>query len=55
MHVGDDPMRDVAGAAAMGLRTVWMNPVGHAWPHETPPDAEIRSIDALVSVIDTWS
>ena len=55
MHVGDDPVRDVAGAAALGLRTVWMNPLGHPWPHRTPPDAEIRSLDALVSVIDAWS
>ena len=55
VHVGDDPMRDVAGAAALGLRTVWMNPLGQPWPNQTPPDAEIRSLDALVSVIDAWS
>ena len=57
VHVGDDPVRDVAGAAALGLRTVWMNPLGHSWPHQTQtrPDAEIRSLDALVPVIDAWS
>ena len=54
VHVGDDPMRDVAGAAALGLHTVWMNPRGHPWPHEAPPDAEIRALDALVPVIDAW-
>ena len=55
VHVGDDPMCDIAGAAALGLRTVWMNPNGHPWPDETPPDAEIRALDALVSIIDAWS
>ena len=55
VHVGDDPMRDVAGAAALGLCTVWMNPKGHPWPDEAPPDAEIRTLDALVSVIKAWS
>ena len=55
VHVGDDPVRDVAGAAALGLRTVWMNPEGLPWPDRTPPDAEIRSLDDLVSVVDTWS
>ena len=55
VHVGDDPMCDIAGAAALGLRTVWMNPNGRPWPDETPPDAEIRALDALVSIIDAWS
>ena len=55
VHVGDDPARDVAGAAAMGIRTVWMNPEGRSWPQGTPPDAEIRSLDMLVPVIDAWS
>ena len=54
VHVGDDPMRDVAGAAAMGLRTVWMNPEGRPWPGEKRPDAEIRCLDSLVSVVDAW-
>ena len=55
VHVGDDPARDVAGAAALGIRTVWMNPEGRSWPEEGRPDAEIRSLHALVSVIDGWS
>ena len=52
VHVGDDPVRDVSGAAAIGLRTVWMNPEGRTWPGEKRPDAEIRSLDSLLSVID---
>ena len=55
VHVGDDPMRDVAGAAALGIRTVWMNPEGRLWPETTPPDAEIRSLDALVPIIEGWA
>ena len=55
VHVGDDPVRDVSGAAAIGLRTVWMNPEGRTWPGEKRPDAEIRSLEALLSVIDAWS
>ena len=54
VHVGDDPVRDVAGAAALGLRTVWMNPEGRPWPDLAAPDAEVRSLDALVRVIDAW-
>ena len=55
VHVGDDPVRDVAGAAAAGLRTVWMNPDGRPWPGETRPDAEIRSLASLLSVVDGWN
>ena len=44
VHVGDDPMRDIAGAAALGIRTVWMNPQGREWPLASQPDAEIRSL-----------
>ena len=55
VHVGDDPVRDVSGAAAIGLRTVWMNPEGRTWPGEKRPDAEIRSLDSLLCVIAAWS
>ena len=54
VHVGDDPVRDIAGAAALGLRTVWMNPEGRPWTGAARPDAEIRTLEALVSVIDAW-
>ena len=55
VHVGDDPVRDIAGAAALGLRTVWMNPEELPWPDRAPPDAEIRTLDALIRIVDTWS
>lgn len=54
VHVGDDPLRDIAGAAAVGMRTVWMNPTGLPWPDAGRPDAEIRSLDTLLSVMGAW-
>ncbi len=55
VHVGDDPVRDVADAAAIGLRTVWMNPAGSPWLGEGRPDAEIRRLDSLIPVVDAWN
>ena len=55
VHVGDDPVRDVAGAAAIGLRTVWMNPAGSPWLGEGRPDAEIRRLGSLIPVVDAWN
>jgi putative hydrolase of the HAD superfamily len=37
LHVGDDPWLDVAGAAAVGMRTCWINRREEAWPAELPP------------------
>jgi putative hydrolase of the HAD superfamily len=37
LHVGDDPWLDVAGAAAVGMRTCWINRREEAWPSELPP------------------
>ena len=51
VHVGDDPLRDVAGAAAVGLRTVWVNRLTTEWPGNQRPDAEIRSLDELPEVM----
>ena len=51
VHVGDDPVRDVAGAAAVGMRTVWINRCTTDWPESRPPDAEIRSLSELPEVV----
>ena len=50
-HVGDDPTNDIAGAARMGMRTVWYNPRNRPWPvdlhaHLTP-DVTIRALADL--------
>ncbi len=54
VHVGDDPERDVHGANAVGMRTVWVNANATPWPGGPPPDAEIRNLDELESVLERW-
>ena len=49
VFVGDHPRKDVAGARACGLSTVWM--VGRQWPEPAEADAsaaDIRAVPALV-------
>jgi putative hydrolase of the HAD superfamily len=53
-HVGDDPERDVGGASAVGMRTVWINVNATPWPGGPPPDAEIRTLDELQPVLEGW-
>ncbi|SET25673.1 HAD family hydrolase [Stigmatella erecta] len=36
LHVGDDPERDIAGAARLGLATCWVSH-GREWPQALPP------------------
>jgi putative hydrolase of the HAD superfamily len=58
LHVGDDPEADIAGAAAAGLPTCWINrpdPDGRRrpWPATAPaPDLEFDSLAALADWID---
>lgn len=52
LHVGDDPLLDVAGAHAAGMRTAWLNRSGKAWPVEAVPDGvrpdlELRDLGQL--------
>ncbi len=54
VHVGDDPVTDVAGAAGAGMRTVWVNNRGLSWQGSTPPDAQVASIDELDAVLRAW-
>jgi putative hydrolase of the HAD superfamily len=50
-HVGDDPHADVAGARTAGMRSVWLNRAGAAWPSDPPgPDHEVRSLVELSSL-----
>lgn len=52
LHVGDDPLRDVAAARALGVRTVWVNRSGRDWPAGLPPaDLEVGDIAQLVGVL----
>ena len=51
VHVGDDPINDVLGAAAIGMRTVWYNPESLPWPggddSGDAPDATISTMSQL--------
>ena len=52
LHVGDDPVRDVAAAQAIGLRTVWVNRDRAIWPDDlVPADLEVRDIAELVDYL----
>lgn len=49
--VGDHPVNDVLGAAAVGLRPIWLTSV-HAWPAEHPePLWHIRTLTELVAMV----
>jgi FMN phosphatase YigB (HAD superfamily) len=51
-YVGDNPAADIAGARAYGLRAVWFNRDGHAYPAElAAPTAEIEHLEALPGVV----
>ncbi len=51
LFVGDDPRCDVAGAAAVGMRTCWIS-WGKTYPAEmTQPDCQIEHIGQLPSVL----
>lgn len=54
IHVGDDPVTDVAGAAQHGLRAIWLNRSGMPWPSNLPrvDYEEIRSLDQLLPLLE---
>lgn len=52
LHVGDDPLRDVAAARDLGLATVWVNRDGRSWPTERPQaDLQVRDLAELERVL----
>jgi putative hydrolase of the HAD superfamily len=53
LHVGDDIVMDVVGAARAGLRTCWLNREGLPWPHDdVRPDLQFASLTALADWLD---
>lgn len=52
LHVGDDPLLDVAGARAAGLPSVWLNRLGQPWLQEQRPDHEFRDLAELADWLD---
>ncbi len=52
LHVGDDPVTDVAGGRGAGCRTVWVNRRGVAWPAaHARADAEVSDLNQLVALL----
>jgi 2-haloacid dehalogenase len=50
VHVGASLFHDIAPAAALGLRTIWVNRLGEA--AEPHPDVELRSLAGLADHLD---
>jgi HAD superfamily hydrolase (TIGR01509 family) len=51
-YVGDDPRADVAGSSRAGLRSVWLDAEGKAFPTDVePPHQRIDSLDALLELL----
>jgi HAD superfamily hydrolase (TIGR01509 family) len=51
-YVGDNPVADIDGARAYGLRAVWLNRGGDAYPAQlAEPTAQIEHLDALAAVV----
>ena len=53
LHVGDDPRTDIAGAAAAGLQTCWIDRGDHAWPETlAPADLRVTTLIELADALD---
>ena len=52
VHVGDHPEDDMAGARAVGFRTVWANFRGLPWQADWRPDLEIRHWRELLLALE---
>lgn len=55
VHVGDHPEHDVAGAARLGIGTVWVNLTQRDWPlKDVTPDAQIHHLAQLPELLAGW-
>lgn len=44
LHIGDDAIADAWGAKEAGLQTVWINPEGNIWEHQSPQPWTVRDL-----------
>jgi putative hydrolase of the HAD superfamily len=52
LFVGDEPLADVSGPRAAGMKTVWLNRAAARWPEALPAaDASVGSLDELVKLL----
>jgi putative hydrolase of the HAD superfamily len=48
LHIGDDPLADVAGAMRAGLQAIWLNRDARPWPdHLDPPPRTVTTLAEL--------
>jgi putative hydrolase of the HAD superfamily len=53
LHIGDDPVLDIVGAAGAGMRTCWINRRGEEWPDSLPPpELEFTTLAGLADWLD---
>ena len=54
LHVGDDPIMDVAGARNAGFQAAWLNRHGASWPstHGSAPELDLGDLHALVDWLE---
>lgn len=51
-YVGDDPIADVQGARAAGLRAIWMDAEGRPFPRDLePPETAIHRLSDLATLL----
>jgi len=49
--IGDSLERDIAGAKAVGMKTVWVNRAGDPRDNTVVPDAEVRDLTELEKIV----
>lgn len=53
LHIGDNPVADVAGGLAAGVQTLWFNQHGHEWSDElTEPHFRAQSIAQVQALLE---
>jgi 2-haloalkanoic acid dehalogenase type II len=54
LHVGDDPLRDVAAARELGMAGAWLNRGAAVWPQDlAAPQLQFADLTALAAALTT--
>lgn len=53
--IGDNPSRDVAGARAIGMRSIWLRPPDFVGDPHPAPDATVTSWPDVPPVLGAWT